>query len=314
MLPGIEMMACGEMAAPLSVMQHVVHVESSHNPYAIGVVGGRLMRQPKNLGEALSTVQMLQEKGYNFSLGLAQVNRYNLSKYGLQSYEQAFQQCPNLKAGSAILSECYQRSGKDWGKALSCYYSGNFVTGFRHGYVQKVFNSMAQANGQSSAAPIPLVGEAQSQVRHPVKSVKASLQSLPDRLLSRVIDDRLQGANPLSQQDAAQVFPQGAAGMEAGSMRSDQGGELGSMPQVPRSAGRDAQLADSRHANSSRSPNGSQASPNISSDGEVAVLMSSRVPVILGAPQKQAAPNKPAPAAAPSQQQSVKVGDAAFVF
>ncbi|WP_259150983.1 lytic transglycosylase domain-containing protein [Xanthomonas sp. 3793] len=314
MLPGIEMMACGEMAAPLSVMQHVVHVESSHNPYAIGVVGGRLMRQPKNLGEALSTVQMLQEKGYNFSLGLAQVNRYNLSKYGLQSYEQAFQQCPNLKAGSAILSECYQRSGKDWGKALSCYYSGNFVTGFRHGYVQKVFNSMAQANAQPSAAPIPLVGEAQAQVRHPVKSVKASLQSLPDRLLSRVIDDRLQNDNPLSQQDAAQVFPQGAAGMEAGSMRSGQGGPLGSMPQVLRSAGRDTQVSDSKHANSSRSPNGSPASPNISSDGEVAVLMSSRVPVILGAPQKQAATNKPAPAAAPSQQQSVQVGDSAFVF
>ncbi|WP_322634266.1 lytic transglycosylase domain-containing protein [Xanthomonas campestris] len=313
MLPGIEMMACGEMAAPLSVMQHVVHVESSHNPYAIGVVGGRLVRQPKNLGEALSTVQMLQEKGYNFSLGLAQVNRYNLSKYGLQSYEQAFQQCPNLKAGSAILSECYQRSGKDWGKALSCYYSGNFVTGFRHGYVQKVFNSMAQANAQSGATPIPLLGEAQGPVRPPVRSLKASFQSLPDRLLSRVIDDRPQSAAPLAQQDAAQVFPQGAASIDAKSVRSDQAGALGSMPQVQPSAEGDTQVADSKHRNFSRLPNRSQASPSTSNDGEVAVLMSSRVPVILGAPQKQTATNKPAPVAAPSQQ-SVKIGDAAFVF
>ncbi|WP_082473528.1 MULTISPECIES: lytic transglycosylase domain-containing protein [Xanthomonas] len=314
MLPGIEMMACGEMAAPLSVMQHVVHVESSHNPYAIGVVGGRLVRQPKNLGEALSTVQMLQEKGYNFSLGLAQVNRYNLSKYGLQSYEQAFQQCPNLKAGSAILSECYQRSGKDWGKALSCYYSGNFVTGFRHGYVQKVFNSMAQASTTSGAAPIPLIGQIQGQVRQPVKSVKASLQSLPDRVLSRVIDDRLHGGTSVPEQDVAQVFPQNAAGTEVGLKRADQGRAVGSFPQAQRSAGGGTQMAGSRPANASRLPNGSQAPPSLSGDGEVAVLMSSQVPVILGTPPKQAAAGSAAVVPPPSQQQSVKIGDAAFVF
>jgi type IV secretion system protein VirB1 len=127
----------------MEVMQHVVRVESSFNPYAIGVVGGRLVRQPKTLPEALSTVRMLEEKGYNFSLGLAQVNRYNLKAYGLASYEQAFQPCANLKAGSRILAECHQRLKGDWGKAFSCYYSGNAVTGFRHGYVQKVFSSMA---------------------------------------------------------------------------------------------------------------------------------------------------------------------------
>lgn len=114
MLPGLEMMACPEMAISMDVMQHVINVESSSNPYAIGVVGGALVRQPKTLDEALATVRMLEEKGYNFSIGLAQVNRYNLGKYGLDSYEKAFQQCPNLQAGSRILAECYKRSGKDW--------------------------------------------------------------------------------------------------------------------------------------------------------------------------------------------------------
>lgn len=40
MLPGLEMMACPEMAVSMDVMQHVINVESSSNPYAIGVVGG----------------------------------------------------------------------------------------------------------------------------------------------------------------------------------------------------------------------------------------------------------------------------------
>lgn len=142
MLPGMELLNCQGLAVPMDVMQHIVRVESSFNLYAIGVVGGRLQRQPANLEEALSTVRMLEEKGYNFSLGLAQVNRHNLSKYGLPSYEAAFQPCPNLLAGSRILAECHARTGGDWGKSFSCYYSGNTTTGFRHGYVQRVFASM----------------------------------------------------------------------------------------------------------------------------------------------------------------------------
>lgn len=159
MLPGLEMMACPEMAVSMDVMQHVINVESSRNPYAIGVVGGALVRQPKALDEALATVRMLEEKGYNFSIGLAQVNRYNLGKYGLDSYEKAFQQCPNLQAGSRILAECYKRSGGDWGKSFSCYYSGNFETGFRHGYVQKVYDSMrrGQMLASNGVAPIDVV-------------------------------------------------------------------------------------------------------------------------------------------------------------
>jgi type IV secretion system protein VirB1 len=150
-------MGCQGLAVPAQVMHHVVRVESSFNPYAIGVVGGRLARQPKNLPEALSTVRMLESRGYNFSLGLAQVNRYNLQKYGLDSYERAFEPCSNLVAGSQILAECYRRSGADWGKSFSCYYSGNFTTGFRHGYVQKIYASMRQGRdvdmGMSTATP-----------------------------------------------------------------------------------------------------------------------------------------------------------------
>jgi type IV secretion system protein VirB1 len=145
------MLDCPDLAVPREVMQHVVHVESSRNPFAIGVVGGYLARQPKNLDEALAAVRQLKEEGYNFSVGISQVNRYNLAKYGLKTYAQAFETCPNLQAGSRILRECYDRA-QDWGKAFSCYYSGNFSTGFEHGYVQKIFASIQKSQAGSAVA------------------------------------------------------------------------------------------------------------------------------------------------------------------
>jgi type IV secretion system protein VirB1 len=152
----MEMMGCQNLAVPAEVMQHVVNVESSRNPYAIGVVGGKLVRQPQNLPEAVATVRMLEKNGYNYSLGVAQVNRANLGKYGLDTYEKAFEYCPNLSAGSQILAQCYASASKDWGKAFSCYYSGNFTTGYQDGYVQRIYNSMAKSGMIASAPAIPL--------------------------------------------------------------------------------------------------------------------------------------------------------------
>jgi type IV secretion system protein VirB1 len=155
----MELMTCRNLAISAEVMQHIVNVESGSNPYAIGVVGGQLVRQPQNLGEALATVHMLDAKGYNYSLGVAQVNRANLGKYGLDSYEKAFDACSNLAAGSRILAACYARSNGDWGKSFSCYYSGNFVTGYREGYVQKVYDSINRSAKVSDGVPaqaIPL--------------------------------------------------------------------------------------------------------------------------------------------------------------
>lgn len=166
MLPGMELMGCQDLAVPREVMHHVVGVESGFNPYAIGVVGGRLVRQPRSVAEALATARDLEARGYNFSLGLAQVNRHNLRKYGLSSYEKAFESCPNLQAGARILAECHARSGGDWGKSFSCYYSGNFVTGFRHGYVQKVFASMQSGPLQGADSPPAIAMAGAESPRH----------------------------------------------------------------------------------------------------------------------------------------------------
>ncbi|TCG09600.1 lytic transglycosylase [Paraburkholderia steynii] len=146
-----------------ATMQAIARTESGFNPFAIGVVGGRLARQPRSPEEAVATARALEAREVNFSVGLGQVNRFNLIKYGL-TYETAFDPCANLRAGSAILRDCYQRASAAYGRgqhalraAISCYYSGNFVGGERiqssgSSYVQRVI-----ANARRTAAPVDMV-------------------------------------------------------------------------------------------------------------------------------------------------------------
>ena len=124
----------------------LVSVESAFNPWAIGVVGGALVRQPRSRAEALATAKALRDAGWNFSVGLAQINVGNFDRLGL-TVETAFEPCVNLAAMQTVLAECFDRANGSASKAvhqvalrqaLSCYYSGNFDTGFRHGYVRKV--------------------------------------------------------------------------------------------------------------------------------------------------------------------------------
>jgi type IV secretion system protein VirB1 len=139
----------------------LVSVESGYNPYAIGVVGAHLVRQPASLDEAVVTARNLARLGYNFSLGLGQVNRYNLARFG-ETIDSIFDPCANLRVAGSILSECFARARHGEAddqyalrKALSCYYSGNFATGFTAGYVERVV-SHALDDGHHAVAPIPL--------------------------------------------------------------------------------------------------------------------------------------------------------------
>lgn len=153
MISALAMMACANLAVAPQLMYHVAMVESNANPFAIGVVGGRLARQPRDLAEAIATARMLEAQHYNFSIGIAQVNRANLARYGLDTYEKAFDVCPNLVAGSRILAECYRNAGGAWGKAFSCYYAGDHTTGFRDGYVQKIVASLSERHNTGDLEP-----------------------------------------------------------------------------------------------------------------------------------------------------------------
>jgi type IV secretion system protein VirB1 len=150
---------CAPQVHPVTA-HALVQTESGSNPWAIGVVGGQLERQPQHRAQALATARALRDSGRNFSVGLAQINVGNFRRLGL-SLELAFDPCANLGAMQAVLLECFERaqgSGSTDGRpprtsntrslrpaeqhrlqqALSCYYSGNFSTGFQHGYVRRV--------------------------------------------------------------------------------------------------------------------------------------------------------------------------------
>ncbi len=135
----------------------LINAESSANPWAIGVVGGALVRQPQHKAEALSTATELARRGHNFSVGLGQINVGNFARLGI-TVESAFEPCVNLRAMQTVLLDCLDRAPRQTDKppqaqnpqhalqrALSCYYSGNFVTGFRHGYVHRVLQAAARA-------------------------------------------------------------------------------------------------------------------------------------------------------------------------
>lgn len=162
--------ACAQDVPPALVRQ-LVHVESGGNPFAIGVVGGRLARQPRTLAEALATVQSLEQQGVNYSIGISQVNRIHFPRLGWnKELANGFDACGNLQAGTGILKTCYQRAvgagyagtALDGANAasrasLSCYYSGNFVSGERLGYVARVLGGPPEPGsrpGRQAAAAI----------------------------------------------------------------------------------------------------------------------------------------------------------------
>jgi type IV secretion system protein VirB1 len=154
MFTGAELLLLAQQCAPLvepRTVAAIVARESGGNPFAIGVVGGRLARQPATRAEALATAERLRGDGWTFAVGVAQINVKNLPALGL-TLERAFDACESLRAMQVVLHDC-------WGRAeraapanpvgairatLSCYYSGNFTTGQTSGYVDGVLAALRQ--------------------------------------------------------------------------------------------------------------------------------------------------------------------------
>lgn len=156
---------------PSETLAPIVKVESHFNPYAIGVVGGRLARQPANKEEAVATAKALEAAGHKFSAGIGQVFRGNWAAFGLTA-ETVFDACGNLRASSGIFESCHTRAKAEFPNeqlalqaAYSCYYSNNFTTGFKPdfagqpSYVDKVLLSAAELEKQPTPTiqPIPFI-------------------------------------------------------------------------------------------------------------------------------------------------------------
>jgi len=109
----------------------------------------------------LATVNALDAGGWNYSMGLVQVNVRNLARYG-QSAQGIFEPCTNLRTGSGILKECYAQAIPHFAQAidavpaaLSCYYSGDLARGAA--YARKVAEALPVTGLQGGVQSIEVV-------------------------------------------------------------------------------------------------------------------------------------------------------------
>jgi type IV secretion system protein VirB1 len=144
-----------------STMQAIIKTESKGNPIAIGLNKGyKLKFQPVSNKQAIAWVKYLEQHGYNFDVGLAQVNIKNIHSYGYNAVD-ALNPCINLKIASRILKKNYldarNNSGSDQEalkKTISAYNTGNYQKGFSNGYVQKVYANATRSTLDDSVPSI----------------------------------------------------------------------------------------------------------------------------------------------------------------
>lgn len=169
---------CAPAADP-ELLAAIVRVESGFNPFAIGIVGDALVRQPTQLAEAVATTRALSRGGLNFSIGLAQVNKAHFGRLGWGADgRDGFEPCANLQAAAQIFEKChssalqkgypatqsltdttthpttdptpYTPTYTSTHAALSCYYSGDHLRGARLGYVARVLGRRSVPPTRSS--------------------------------------------------------------------------------------------------------------------------------------------------------------------
>jgi type IV secretion system protein VirB1 len=158
----VALAACGLTGAPAALLERIVAVESAGSVLAINVNGdSELVRQPRDLREAVAMARWLLEHGYNFDAGIAQINSTNFERLGL-TVEGLFDACTSLRAGLQVFSECRARAVARFGEgpqaeaaAVSCYNTGDLSRGLRNGYVAAVLGAAGQG-GRGA----PRMGEA----------------------------------------------------------------------------------------------------------------------------------------------------------
>ena len=205
----MDFIALASTSAPevsADLLYRIASVESAFNPYAIGVVGARLERQPRNLDEAIATATRLEADGHNYSLGLVQINRKNFKAMGLDRVT-AFDPCSNLRAGARIYLDCYGRAASTGAqrmtKALSCYNTGSMTAGYSLGYVAKVVTAGSDPASIQPAQPIPFAAT------HATGPAKRATRPAGRAMLSAV--PRSQSSQPMPQPAMAPVAADGAS-------------------------------------------------------------------------------------------------------
>jgi cytosine/adenosine deaminase-related metal-dependent hydrolase len=119
--------------APEWLVRAIIQIESKGNPYAVHV-GGKA-HYPETKEEALRLIAEAVKTGAGFDIGLMQVNRFWLEKYGIPP-ESLLDPDMNKKWGTAILADEIARHGLTW-TAVGRYHSPDTERGRL--YAWKIF-------------------------------------------------------------------------------------------------------------------------------------------------------------------------------
>jgi type IV secretion system protein VirB1 len=140
---------CAPSVAPETVLA-IIQTESSGEPFALNVNGGRQPARQANAADAAATARRYVAAGYSVDLGLGQINSRNMRWLGL-TWETVFDPCTNVAALARVLTTNYNAvsAGRDPQTArrvaLSMYNTGSQTRGFRNGYVAKVVSNAGVA-------------------------------------------------------------------------------------------------------------------------------------------------------------------------
>lgn len=135
--------ACAPFVASPTMIAIIGH-ESAGNPWALGVNGQQRFVKPVDYPSAVAEAKRLIAQGASIDMGLMQINSRTMVTLGL-TVEQVYEPCANVYAGGVVLTRNYVNASKKFGDpqaallaALSAYNTGNFQSGFKNGYVDRI--------------------------------------------------------------------------------------------------------------------------------------------------------------------------------
>jgi type IV secretion system protein VirB1 len=175
---------CAPTVAPETVLA-IIQTESSGEPFALNVNGGRQPARQTNAVDAAAAARRYVAAGYSVDLGLGQINSRNMHWLGL-TWDTVFDPCTNIAALGAVLTSNYNavKAGRDpqfaLRVALSMYNTGSQTRGFWNGYVAKVVGNAGVASGSAyySAAMPAIVEPATGDPRASLSSINAVPEAL----------------------------------------------------------------------------------------------------------------------------------------
>jgi type IV secretion system protein VirB1 len=151
---------CAPSVASETVLA-IIQTESSGEPFALNVNGGRQPARQNSAADAAATARRYVAAGYSVDLGLGQINSRNMRWLGL-TWDTVFDPCTNVAALARVLTTNYNAvsAGRDpqvaLRVALSMYNTGSQTRGFRNGYVAKVERNAGVAQSFASGTPLIL--------------------------------------------------------------------------------------------------------------------------------------------------------------